>query len=127
MNDQLQLHAQTILDKLGILDEHNPLEDTKCKFLNRIRRNTSEFLDIYNRLQQVPHHEILAILNHDARNLITPIVGYAELLEMQSKDLTRQQQTLIKDIADHARGLASELDRWLAQIRAERQSLGDIN
>lgn len=125
MDNQLQFHAQSILDKLKLMSNDSALDGAKRKFIERIQRNTVEFLDIYHRLQMMAHHEIISILNHDARNLITPIVGYAELLEMQSKELPLQLKSTIKEIVIHTHGLTKELDAWLAKIRAERQRLSD--
>lgn len=122
INEKLQQHAQTILDQAQALSDNTspPLNEGQQKYIGRIQRNTTELMDVYSRLRQMPIRDVMSCLNHDIRNLITPIVGYAELLDMQVVGpLTEQQRNEVRSICRTARELGDVLDSTLESLRKE--------
>lgn len=128
MDTQMQQHAESIISHTqALMTETATLNVAQIKYLEKISRNTREFLDVFGRLDKMPLPDLVSVLNHDIRNVITPIVGYAELLDMQVVgELTSQQQSKIKSVCQDAEQLRDALDMLLARMRRQQTSQGDI-
>lgn len=128
MYTKLHSHAEQIQDNVRFLvdDTTSPMNDAQLKYLDRILRNTIEFQDVYTRLSNMPIGDVLSILNHDIRNLITPVIGYAELLDMRMVGpLSDVQGQHVKAICQEAGRLRDELDTILETTREQRADSSD--
>ena len=122
MNSQLATHAHSINEQIETLLNNNddPVNERQLAFLEKIQTNTTSFIDAYERLSQMPMIEIASALNHDVRNLITPISGYIELLEMQVVGtLSVGQNEVVQTMMFHVNELRIGLDALISNMRGQ--------
>lgn len=122
MNDLLCAHASYIIEDCArLLQQHDArLNSTQITQIQRIQANAVEFKDVWERLMSMPLHEITSILNHDVRNIITPIFGYAELISTEVVGvLSPSQLAAAERINQNAHVLLDEMNRVLAQAASK--------
>ncbi len=117
MNDVLCAHASYIIEDCARLLQQRDarLNSTQETQIQRIQANAMEFKDVWQRLMSMPLHEVASILNHDVRNIITPIFGYAELISTEVVgELSPSQLAAAERINQNAHVLLDEMNRVLA-------------
>ncbi len=131
MSQLLQEYAQALsqtVDSLLNGDMSFTWTALQQKYLHKIQHNVQEFIQVFAMLDQMPSHDILYTLDHDVRNLITPIMGYVELVQDPvAGDLTQHQRDATAPMLPQVREMLSALEQLIVDTKQQREADSDYS
>ena len=129
MSSSLQQHAQVLSKTVNALlvdDSAYAWTALQSKYLHKIQHNVQEFIHVFAMLDQMPSHDILYTLDHDVRNLITPIMGYVELVQDPvAGELTQQQRDATAPMLPQVQAMLSALEQQIVDTQTQREADSD--
>lgn len=81
--DHIYEYLNLIYDSAQFLLQSDSLSARQYRHLNAIVSSAGDFAELFAEFETVPLHRVSAELRHNLYNLLTPMMGYAELLATQ--------------------------------------------
>lgn len=124
MNKQLRHRAIVLLHHADALELSLDGESLPVfqRLIARIQSATMKLIQFYDELATLTSHERSHHITHDILNLITPIVGYVELLEMRFEDTVVEPLTELQKQTMLLHADINHLINWATEQRQQTQA-----
>lgn len=124
--DQIRGHIETIARRSHALLQ-NGLNAEDQDIIRTSQDNAAQCLALLRQARDLSPMDQSDFLNHHVRNLLTPIHGYTQLIEMYSADqLTGEQLENLQHIEQAVRAVCDDLKAFQRRVGSANYTCVDI-